>query len=222
MIPRTIPIGDTGKIVLADDLGGSASALRAGRLDWDAPFNDLPEIRALTAGQVAIDVGAFIGDTTWAFLSRGCEVHAFEPQADAFYCLAHNCPEAHCYNVAAGAGESYECSVGDAARERAQGHLGGRPLIPNGQFRTVSLDSLPFSRVDFLKIDAEGWEPLVLDGAKNLIEKYKPIIHIEVFISQLAPLGFSIESVMSRLSQYHCREARRYDANLYELICIPR
>jgi len=221
-IPKTTPIGETGKIVLADDLGGSASALRAGRLDWDDDFTGLPEVRALVPGQVVIDVGAFIGDTTHMFLLRGCEVYAFEPQSDAFFCLVHNCPEAHCYQAAVGSDELYQCSTGPEACERAQWHLGGRPLVRDGFHRTVALDRLGFSRVDFLKIDAEGWEPLVLAGAKDLIAKYKPVIHVEVFTAALAPLGFTAGSILGHLSQYNCREVRRYDANLHELICIPR
>jgi hypothetical protein len=34
--------------------------------------------------------------------------------------------------------------------------------------------------LSFLKIDAEGSEPLVLAGARRVLERFHPIVHIEV------------------------------------------
>lgn len=36
-------------------------------------------------------------------------------------------------------------------------------------------------KVDFIKIDVEGFEYNVLLGAKNILNRYSPIIFIEVF-----------------------------------------
>ncbi|WP_277986426.1 FkbM family methyltransferase [Rhodocyclus gracilis] len=47
----------------------------------------------------------------------------------------------------------------------------------------VSIDSLGLKRLDFIKIDVEGMEEEVLDGAKKSIEKYRPIVMIEVIKS---------------------------------------
>jgi hypothetical protein len=48
----------------------------------------------------------------------------------------------------------------------------------------VSLDDLltweGISRLDYLKIDAEGAEQQIIFGAKNTIEKFRPIILIEI------------------------------------------
>jgi len=49
-----------------------------------------------------------------------------------------------------------------------------------------SLDSLGLDHVDVIKIDVEGAEPLVLDGATTIIERDRPIILSEVLPSQLA------------------------------------
>jgi FkbM family methyltransferase len=51
------------------------------------------------------------------------------------------------------------------------------------ELELVSIDSLPFinelERIDLLKIDAEGHDENVLDGAKNTIQKHQPFIFIE-------------------------------------------
>ncbi len=49
---------------------------------------------------------------------------------------------------------------------------------------TVALDDLfiweQLNRLDYLKIDVEGTEGQVLAGARNVLQKYRPIIQIEV------------------------------------------
>ena len=36
-------------------------------------------------------------------------------------------------------------------------------------------------KIDFIKIDVEGWEEQVLEGAMHTILKYKPIMYIEIW-----------------------------------------
>ena len=43
----------------------------------------------------------------------------------------------------------------------------------------VDPDSFALEDIDYIKIDAEGYEIEALVGAKNLIERCKPFIHIE-------------------------------------------
>lgn len=66
-----------------------------------------------------------------------------------------------------------------------------------------NLDSLKLEDVDFIKIDVEGYEQLVVKGGLKLIEKYKPVIHFEsrqdtldyhgfenITLDLLKPLGY--------------------------------
>ena len=57
----------------------------------------------------------------------------------------------------------------------------GHPLLREGELvKIVGLDEfLKNRKVDLMKIDTQGWEPEVVEGAKKLIEKYKPIIFME-------------------------------------------
>ena len=56
----------------------------------------------------------------------------------------------------------------------------------------VSLDDLfsweGLDRLDYLKIDAEGAETEVLTGGRNTINKYRPIILVEVNINEISSL----------------------------------
>ena len=50
----------------------------------------------------------------------------------------------------------------------------------NQDIITVPLDMFEFQDVTFLKIDVQGFEQEVLEGAIKTIERCKPIIHIEI------------------------------------------
>jgi len=45
---------------------------------------------------------------------------------------------------------------------------------------TVTIDSLQLPRVDFIKIDVEGHELEVLRGSRETLEKYHPILMVEI------------------------------------------
>lgn len=60
---------------------------------------------------------------------------------------------------------------------------GGMSLAPVGNgkltFRTCTLDSYELEQVDLIKIDVQGADLRVLDGARNTIRKYRPIVVFE-------------------------------------------
>ena len=62
----------------------------------------------------------------------------------------------------------------------------GKPPMTNAANKIIeveltTIDSLELDKVDFMKIDVEGYETLVIQGAMNTIKKYKPIICMEVW-----------------------------------------
>ena len=66
--------------------------------------------------------------------------------------------------------------------EPPPGNLGATRLRtdPAGQVSVVSLDSLRPQRLDLLKIDVEGNEMAVLQGASRSIAEYRPTVWVEV------------------------------------------
>jgi FkbM family methyltransferase len=52
---------------------------------------------------------------------------------------------------------------------------------------------------DFIKIDAQGYEKFVLEGASNLIKKYKPTIVIEIEDHQLRKFGYKCDELFNMI-----------------------
>lgn len=186
------------------------------RLDWDEQFNTIPEIVALRPGQVVFDVGAYVGDTATTFLLRGCEVHAFEPRPDNFVCLLHNCPNAHCYNIALGDGDRYRT-------DPRGGNMGAYSLLPGNTY-SVRLDSLNVRQLDFLKIDVEGFEVNVLHGAAETVRRLRPTIHVECNDAGLVKFGYKSVDVIAALRHLGYTTFRRvyhFSDTQTDWICKP-
>ena len=73
-----------------------------------------------------------------------------------------------------------------------------------------TLDSLNFSRIDFIKIDVEGFELEDLFGGINTIKKFYPIIYFECFfddnVLSMLHKKLSISKLFNELNliNYNC------------------
>ena len=186
----------------------------------DKELLDLPVMQR-QQGDVCVDVGAYIGYATRYLLDRGCSVISFEPYADAFACLVHNCPGSDCRNEAVGNGECIELTV-----DPAEGNLGMRGVRlahgdHNSACRTTRLDDLALEKCDFVKIDVEGWEPNVLAGMATLMERVRPTILIEVFPDMLQRRGFPVSALFDRLPPHYHRTQVTGDSARYDLLLEP-
>jgi len=162
------------------------------------------------SGDVVIDVGANVGMHTLAFAHWVGEtglVHSFEPQRDVFNMLtttlAINCwPQVvcHCKGVGSVLGNIFVPMV-DAGKVNNFGALSLRTDSQphaeidvdrtHGEFvPLVTLDSLELDVCSLIKIDAEGMERDILDGAVRLIERCRPILYFEFHTDRQALLDF--------------------------------
>lgn len=71
----------------------------------------------------------------------------------------------------------------------------GQPLVNTQSVPAITIDSLKLERLDYLKIDVEHMEEIVLNGAKKTIKAKKPIIQIEVLKSDKEQIRKFIESL---------------------------
>jgi FkbM family methyltransferase len=135
----------------------------------------------VTKWDVAVDVGAHVGFWSFDMAQRFREVHAFEAAACNYYCLVENVAEfvnVRTYNMAVGNRLGRCKTYADAVRPGNSGSLYVQP-DPHGDIPMVALDEQNLPGCDFLKIDVEGFELKVLEGARNLIKKHSPIIIME-------------------------------------------
>lgn len=191
---------DRGIWVLSNDTHISEWVIKYQKLDFDGHL--LPHIlRLINPGNSIIDVGAFIGDHTYAYalrthgVSTGM-VHAFEPNPDAFFCLEKNTESfSHVkrYNFGLGDCESTANLIKDS-------NAGASMLASGGSIQIKTLDSIGVPRLDGIKIDAEGFELKVLKGAEKTIAKFKPWLVLEFNSGALKLNNTSADEITKWLS----------------------
>jgi len=69
--------------------------------------------------------------------------------------------------------------------------------------RMNTLDEIITGPVDFIKIDVEGYEYFVLEGALRILRERRPILFLEVHPAELASLGLSATAVIRKLKMFY-------------------
>lgn len=128
---------------------------------------------------VAIDIGANVG--LWSRELCKCfdTVIAFEPVQEFVDCLKKNVPDSNLdiRNLALG---DQDTTVDIIINPHNTGHsYVNTNTFGTGTITMTRLDSLEFSRIDYIKIDVEGYETQIVAGAEQTLKKHKPIIMIE-------------------------------------------
>lgn len=147
--------------------------------------------KLITPGDVIADVGANIGLTSILFSRLGCNVVSFEPSPSTYSILCENIQRNHLSNVVpvnVGLGDKAETTtITFAANNRSGGFVSDicRPemghVTENIEIRRLDDIWYKFdNRLDFIKIDVEGFEGNVIRGALNLLEQHKPIVVLEL------------------------------------------
>lgn len=131
-----------------------------------------------------IDVGAYIGTHTVLMskcVGRKGRVYAFEPQRKIYRELVYNLELNKSINVVPlrfALGSSSEIVEMVPTR---QGNEGGTGVGKGGdKVELRSIDSFGFRNVSLIKIDVEGFERYVIDGARKTIKKYQPVLIVEI------------------------------------------
>lgn len=148
--------------------------------------------RFCPANPVIIDVGANIGLATIAFSQvPGARVESFEPVRRSFGYLEANIRENGLTNVRAHniglSDKPCDLLIGAIDDQTDSGSFRVLNTPANGYVETAHFETfdsvaekLGLTRVDYIKIDAEGHDALVLAGCSKTIEKYRPVVQVEV------------------------------------------
>jgi FkbM family methyltransferase len=166
----------------------------------DAPFREF--LRRLPRDGLVLDVGANVGVMTARLarhLARGA-VHAFEPNPVTRAAAERLCARLGLRNVV-----FHDCALGRepgevdlVMPEAGRVQLHGLSRVASGpagegagrRFRVAcrALDGLgdylaPDPRVTGIKLDAEDAEADVLEGASRLLERHRPLVYCELWLS---------------------------------------
>lgn len=179
-------------------------------------------------GGVVADVGACLGDHTITYaemVGSDGTVHAFEPNPAAYECLAHNMAAQHqvmLYPMGLGLHE-------DRAEVLADKNLGASRLDFNsdGPVRITTLDVIAksWTRLDWLKIDAEGWEPSIIEGARATIARLRPVMLVEVNRTILGADGAAALVRLIESMNYYVKPAEpgwTMDMEMVDVLCEPK
>jgi FkbM family methyltransferase len=216
--PYQLASGEAVQLFYREDLGNQVL--------FHGGYEDR-EIAALCAlvgpGTAVLDVGANIGlsalELARATGPKG-KVIAFEPQPDTAARLKANLDANGAGNV-----EIVTAAVGAASgsvtfHESAQPTLSSASVVPPELVRSfevpiTTLDTVWLQagspRVSALKIDVEGGELAVLDGATKLLSSEHPAILLEAWgAAQRAPIDALLEAAGYRRTQPEGFEPRNY------------
>ena len=195
-------------------------------------------LRLLKNGNTVFDVGANRGDFTVLFsniVGPTGSVHAFEPVPSTFAGL-DNRIKAECrfQNVAISnnaVGDTpgvvqIQVPAGDSGQASLKNHTiasWSRPEREVFDCSVVTLDSYvaehKIDRVDLIKVDVEGAELWVFRGARQTMDRFRPIIHAECLPSWTGSFDYTPVDLVSflrnqgyvyfysgRLRPLHCPE----------------
>jgi FkbM family methyltransferase len=168
---------------------------------------------------VAFDIGANLGMFTCLLAEMGAKhVHAFEPIPDTFCRFRNNVKangyleQCHLNCMAAGHGRelvTFHIREDSPATNRMA--MPGKPPVCSSTstqvVASIDLDGYCQSQgvefIDFLKIDVEGMEPYVLQGAEKLLKERKiAVILIEICPVNLKSVGLSPADLYREFETY--------------------
>lgn len=162
---------------------------------WEKNIQDVFE-EYITKDMVVIDGGAHIGIHTIKLSKLADKVYAFEPLRPSYDLLRENIKLNGCTNVRLdhrGLSSNRGTSTWDWISE---GNIGSSGLKDNSigehfnrewhpkeeeqyDVELISIDELNLNKVDFIKLDIEGYERKAIDGCKETIKRCRPILLIE-------------------------------------------
>jgi|TARA_B110000967_G_C18724624_1_gene479435 FkbM family methyltransferase len=128
---------------------------------------------------VAVDIGANVGLWSRDLAIKFARVIAIEPVVEFQECLRRNVPmeNIEVWPFALG---TEDTTIDMIITEGNTGHSHiNKDSVGSGKVEMKRLDSLDFDRIDYMKIDCEGYEMQILKGGENTLRTHQPIIVVE-------------------------------------------
>jgi FkbM family methyltransferase len=222
-----------GRFIVARTCLFQAEALvKTGRTHIESELaNIFAIVDTLPADAVIVDGGANIGFFTVPVAhrtqGRGTRIISFEPQRQLFQALGgslalngyrhvylHNCGlgaepgiaqlPAVDYSIAQDFGT---VSLNDETTVEEDGWMADRVVD------ITSIDAMDLPRLDFFKLDVEGYEVPALQGSINTIKQHRPWIWVEYFITGVD----TIKQTLADLDDYAF-----FIVDYQNMLCVPK
>ena len=174
-------------------------AYATGKSSWET--SNLKYAKLLVPNpDVVLDIGANIGQEAIYYSDWANQVHSFEPVPEIFRLLQANVLQNNITNV-----KLYQVGVsnveGSALIDFLVGNEGRSHITETEGKNTyridlVRIDDLELEgKIDFVKMDVEGFELNALNGMKNLIENHSPVCQIEAHEDNLVRQNVTSEDI---------------------------
>lgn len=161
---------------------------------------------------VGIDVGACVGSLTLPFALRNQfnKVVAVEPQTNVFLCLLYNITALHLTNViplnfaVSDKMGKARLNIGNATGNSSllENPFYGSSFISDETVNAITIDEivdiLHLKKIDWIKLDTEGYEDTILRSLNGISKTYEPDLIIE-YHGNLAEIKKTLERLEYRI-----------------------
>lgn len=199
---------------------------------WEPHLHAIFE-QYINKDSIVLEAGCYIGTHTIKLASLAKLVYAFEPLPKSNQVLQNNIKLNKINNVilsnkgladqesTAEFGWVPDWNPGGATLDN---NPMGKPdfcpeLEEKIKIELTTIDSLNLEKLDFIKLDVEGYEPLAIKGALKTIEKYKPIIVLECWSSYKAT--YDIEFTKDKMKDLIALNYEIKHLSGPDFICCP-
>lgn len=182
-----------------------------------------PLFKNIQQGFLILDVGVNFGETLLNFAKltgNTGTVYGFEPMPFTYKKCRHNVGLNDFKNIVvenlALSNSMEKLVINDPLNGNSGGTYVSKITVAAENKITINAITLDdyviekdLKKIDFIKIDVEGYETNVLLGALNVIQKFKPILYIEVCDENLKRAGSSAIALMELLlnNNYQIRKS---------------
>ena len=151
---------------------------------YEEHYLDEVKSKYLKKGMTILDCGANIGNHS-IYFAKICDAKkmiSFEAVSSTYDILKRNIELNDLSDIV----EIRNVALGDGDRnvsmDISRDNLGGSHVVENssGNTRMVTLDESVNERVDFMKVDVEGYEYNLLKGAGRILKESRPSMMIEI------------------------------------------
>lgn len=185
--------------------------------NWELPETALCKSK-IKKDMIVFDIGANIGYYSVlysSFVGKNGKVYAFEPVNHYYQHLIEHLNMNHIENVQA---EKVILSNKKGFLEIFPGESSARVDLPDGdqsawkkhlkeEVQTITIDEYVkekgITRLDFVKLDVDGHESFILEGAKDTLSKFSPLILLEFCEEHQSGAGRTCQDLLRIITSYN-------------------